>query len=161
MPQILDIIHVNGTEVLHVRRQHSRKEDSLVAQVLHDHVGDRDSFSTGVEFGKMVAVEFGHRGLARTRSGAKFGLRLNCFDAGRSRFVVSVLGEEALNRLGEVPLAADGVGSSMSMGSLNICFEVSCASRVERSREDSATWIISMARRLCNLGNFVKCDILV
>ncbi len=80
---------------------------------------------------KMLAVEFGHRGLARTRSGAKFGLRLNC--------LVSVLGEEALNRLEEVPLAEDGVGSPMSMGSLNLCFEVSCASRVERSQEDSAT----------------------
>ncbi len=77
---------VNGLEVLTVRRQHCRKEEALVAQVLHDRVGDRDSIGTRVDAtSETVDVYFGkyHRGLVRTRSGAGFRLRLGCFAGDR------------------------------------------------------------------------------
>ncbi len=56
----LDTIPVNGLEVLIVRRQHGRTEEALVAQVLHDPVGDRDSVGTRVDAtSETVDMEFG------------------------------------------------------------------------------------------------------
>ncbi len=51
---------VNGLEVLTVRRQHGRKEEALVAQVLHERVGDRDRVGTRVDApSETVGIEFG------------------------------------------------------------------------------------------------------
>ncbi len=81
LPQRLDTVPVNSLEVLTVRRQHGRKEEALVAQVLHDRVGDRNSVSTRVDATReTIAMEFGqyHGGLVRRRSSAGFRLWLGC-----------------------------------------------------------------------------------
>ncbi len=67
---------VNGLEVLTVCRQHGRKEESLVAQALHDRVGYCDSVGTRVDATiETVAMEFGQYqgGLLRRGVGRAFG----------------------------------------------------------------------------------------
>ncbi len=49
LPQRLDTVPVNSLEVLTVRRQHGRKEEALVPEVLHDRVEHRYSVSTRVD----------------------------------------------------------------------------------------------------------------
>ncbi len=75
------------------RGQRGRKQESLVAQVLHDRVGDRESVSTGVAAkSEAAALEFDqyHSNLGRERRSARFGLRLGRF-AGK-RGVISAPG---------------------------------------------------------------------
>ncbi len=61
LPQRLDTVPVNSLAVITVRRQHGLKEEALVAQVLHDRVGDRNSVSTRVDATReKVDMEFCH-----------------------------------------------------------------------------------------------------